>query len=70
MQKYSDDTAIVACNRSGQQQKYRSLIEALGKWRSRSSLHLKTWKPKIDLSIYLPGNKRPTQRLYTKYKQA
>ncbi len=44
--KYSDDIAIVACIRSGQEQEYRDLVDAFRDWCSECCLHLNTAKTK------------------------
>ncbi|KAI4890219.1 hypothetical protein NFI96_031093 [Prochilodus magdalenae] len=46
LQKFSDDTAIVACVRGGQQAEYRNLVEDFVKWCHRNNLLLNTSKTK------------------------
>ena len=46
VQKYSDDTAIVACVREEQEGEYRDLIRAFGDWSERNGLLLNTSKTK------------------------
>ncbi|CAJ1050790.1 hypothetical protein NFI96_006036 [Xyrichtys novacula] len=45
-QKYSDDTAIVACIRNGQEAEYRDLIRALSDWSHKNCPHFNTSKTK------------------------
>ncbi|KAI4886690.1 hypothetical protein NFI96_004203 [Prochilodus magdalenae] len=46
MQKFSDDTAIVACVRGGQEAEYRNLVEDFVVWCHRNNLLLNTSKTK------------------------
>ncbi|KAI4896058.1 hypothetical protein NFI96_010383 [Prochilodus magdalenae] len=46
MQKFSDDTAIVACVRGGQEAEYRNLVEDFVAWCHRNNLLLNTSKTK------------------------
>ncbi|KAI4900264.1 hypothetical protein NFI96_005038 [Prochilodus magdalenae] len=46
MQKFSDDTAIVACVRGGQEAEYRTLVEDFVAWCHRNNLLLNTSKTK------------------------
>ncbi|KAI4894909.1 hypothetical protein NFI96_007437 [Prochilodus magdalenae] len=46
MQKFSDDTAIVACVRGGQEAEYRNLVEDFVAWYHRHNLLLNTSKTK------------------------
>lgn len=46
IQKYSDDTAIVACIQNGQESEYRDLIKAFCDWSHRNCLLLNTSKTK------------------------
>ena len=46
IQKYSDDTAIVACIRSGQEEEYRELTRAFSDWCNENCLLLNTSKTK------------------------
>lgn len=44
IQKYSDDTAIVACFKNGREEEYRSLIENFYRWSQENCLTLNTSK--------------------------
>ncbi|XP_051785266.1 uncharacterized protein LOC127528437 [Erpetoichthys calabaricus] len=46
VQKFADDTAIVGCIRSGQEEEYRNLINDFVKWCDSNHLHLNTSKTK------------------------
>ncbi|XP_066512309.1 NLR family CARD domain-containing protein 3-like [Hoplias malabaricus] len=46
MQKFSDDTAIVACIRNEQEEEYRSLVEVFVQWCKLNHLQLNTSKTK------------------------
>ncbi|KAI4891287.1 hypothetical protein NFI96_003880 [Prochilodus magdalenae] len=46
MQKFSDDTAIVACVRGGQEAEYRNMVENFVAWCHRNNLLLNTSKTK------------------------
>ena len=46
IQKYSDDTAVVACVRGTQQKKYRDLVESINGWSKKNCLLLNTTKTK------------------------
>lgn len=46
IQKYSDDTAIVACIRDGQEGEYRDLVKAFSDWSNKNCLLLNTTKTK------------------------
>lgn len=57
IQKYSDDTAIVACIRNGQESEYRDLIKAFSDWSNENHLLLNTSKTKemiIDFRRFKP----------------
>lgn len=45
-QKYSDDTAIVACIRDGQEEEYRDLVSAFSDWSEKNCLVLNILKTK------------------------
>lgn len=46
MQKFSDDTAIVACIRGGEEGVYRDLVKDFVGWCQRNNLQLNTTKTK------------------------
>lgn len=46
MQKFSDDTAIVACIREGEEGEYRGLVNDFVEWCQRNKLQLNTAKTK------------------------
>ena len=46
IQKYSDDTAVVACVRGGQEREYRDLVESFNGWTKKNCLLLNITKTK------------------------
>ncbi|KAJ8272962.1 hypothetical protein GJAV_G00095560 [Gymnothorax javanicus] len=60
IQKYSDDTAMVACVRSGQEAEYRDRVEAFSDWRAKNSLLLNTTKTK-EMVVDFRRSKPPCQ---------
>ncbi|XP_024147182.1 uncharacterized protein LOC112158182 [Oryzias melastigma] len=46
MQKFSDDTAIVACIKGGEEGEYRGLVQDFVEWTERNCLHLNITKTK------------------------
>ena len=60
MQKFSDDTAIVACVQGGQEEEYRNLVKNFVEWCRRNNLLLNTSKTKemvVDLHRARPLTK-------------
>uniref|UniRef100_A0A3B1JI52 Reverse transcriptase domain-containing protein n=1 Tax=Astyanax mexicanus TaxID=7994 RepID=A0A3B1JI52_ASTMX len=60
MQKFSDDTAIVACIRGGKEEEYRHLVEDFVAWCNRNNLLLNTSKTK-EMVVDFRRARPPTQ---------
>lgn len=60
IQKYSDNTSLVACIRSGQKQEYRDFVGALRHWCSKHCLQLNTAKTK-EMMVDFRGKPSPHQ---------
>ena len=60
LQKYSDDTAIVACVRDGQEGEYRDLVRAFSDWSEDNGLLLNTNKTK-EMVIDFRLSRQPLQ---------
>ena len=58
VQKYSDDTAVVACVCGGQEKEYRDLVEAFTDWTKNNCLLLNTTKTK-ELVVDFRRTKTP-----------
>ena len=58
LQKYSDDTAIVACIRDGQEDEYRNLVAAFCDWTKVNGLLLNTTKTK-EMVVDIRKSKAP-----------
>ena len=62
IQKYSDDTAVVACERGGQEKEYRDFVESFNGSTKNNCLLLNTTKTK-ELVVDLRRYKTPYQSL-------
>ncbi|KAL6470652.1 hypothetical protein MHYP_G00217710 [Metynnis hypsauchen] len=60
MQKFSDDTAIVACVRGGQEEEYKTLVEDFVDWCHKNNLLLNTAKTK-EMVVDFRRVRPPTQ---------
>ena len=58
IQKYSDDTAVVACVHGGQEKEYRDLVESFNGWTKNNLKLLNTTKTK-DLVVDFRRSKTP-----------
>ena len=58
--KYSDDTAVVACVRGGQEKEFRDLVESFYGWTKNNCLLLNTTKTK-ELVVDFRRSKTPYQ---------
>ena len=63
IQKYSDDTAVVACVRGGQEKEYRDLVESFYGWTKNNCLLLNTTKTK-ELVVDFRRSKTPNQSVF------
>jgi len=62
IQKYSKDTAVVACVHGGQEKEYRDLVESFNGWTKNNCLLLNTTKTK-ELMVDFRRSKTPCQSL-------
>lgn len=59
MQTFSDDTALVACTRHGEEGEYRGLVKDFVVWSQRNQLMLNTAKTKVLDFRWAPPSLQP-----------
>ena len=64
IQKYSDDTPVVACVRGGQEKEYRDLVESFNGWSKNNCFLLNTTKTKEQV-VDFRRSKTPYQSVCT-----